>query len=150
MKIRNATLQDAATIAHFQVTMAMETENLVLDPVVVHKGVTAIFNDPSKGCYFVAEEDDTVMASLLITYEWSDWRNGLIWWIQSVYVQPEFRQKGVYTQMYHHIIKQVEASDNIRGLRLYVDKRNTPAQKVYTKLGMNGSHYDTYEWMREF
>ena len=150
MNIRNATLLDAATIADFQVAMALETEDLSLDPAVVEKGVAALFGDPSKGRYFVAEEENVVVASLMITYEWSDWRNGLVWWIQSVYVKPEFRKKGVFSQMYHHIKEQVESSANIRGLRLYVDKRNLPAQKVYTRLGMNGSHYDTYEWMRVF
>jgi len=148
MMVRCATPEDAATIADFQLKMALETEGLTLDAAVVKEGVAALFRDSSKGCYFVAEEEGAVAASLLITYEWSDWRNGLVWWIQSVYVRPEFRQKGVYSQMYHHIKKEVEASANVRGLRLYVDKRNTAAQKVYTRLGMNGSHYDTYEWMR--
>ncbi|MDR2585582.1 MAG: GNAT family N-acetyltransferase [Prevotellaceae bacterium] len=150
MQIRNANNQDIATIVDFQITMALETESLKLDPYVVKEGVSAVFTDPSKGCYWVAVEEGVVAASLMITYEWSDWRNGLVWWIQSVYVKPEYRKKGVYSQMYDHIKKQVERSDNIRGLRLYVDKRNVPAQKVYTRLGMNGSHYDTYEWMRVF
>jgi ribosomal protein S18 acetylase RimI-like enzyme len=150
MNIRSATLNDVAQIADFQLKMALETEDLMLDPVTVKEGVAAVFHDPSKGCYFVAEENKAVVASLMITYEWSDWRNGLVWWIQSVYVLPQCRQKGVFAQMYHHVKKQVEASADIRGLRLYVDKRNIPAQKVYTRLGMNGSHYDTYEWMRTF
>ena len=150
MNVRNATLEDAATIAAFQVAMALETEELALDPDVVNEGVAAVFRDPSKGRYFVAEDAGAVVASLMITHEWSDWRNGLVWWIQSVYVQPEYRKKGVYTQMYRHIKNQVETSADIRGVRLYVDKRNIPAQKVYTRLGMNGSHYDTYEWMRVF
>jgi len=149
MNIRPATHDDAAVIVDFQLKMALETESLTLVPDVVEKGVGAVFADPAKGRYFVAEEENAVIASLMITFEWSDWRNGLVWWIQSVYVQPEFRMKGVYTKMYHYIKKQVEASSDIRGLRLYVDKRNIPAQKVYTRLGMNGSHYDTYEWMRE-
>jgi GNAT superfamily N-acetyltransferase len=150
MTIRNATQQDAATIVDFQLKMAIETEDLILDPAVTKEGVRAVFSDSSKGCYFVAETEGIVVASLMITYEWSDWRNGLVWWIQSVYVVPEFRKKGVFTQLYEYLKKQVEASDHVRGLRLYVDKRNVSAQKVYTHLGMNGSHYDTYEWMRTF
>ena len=150
MIVRNATSQDAATIVDFQIKMALETEELTLEPDVVKEGVAAVFRDPSKGRYFVAEDEGVVIASLMITYEWSDWRNGLVWWFQSVYVQPGFRKKGVFAQMYHYIKEQVESSADIRGLRLYVDKRNLPAQKVYTRLGMNGSHYDTYEWMRNF
>ena len=150
MTIRNATSEDAATIVDFQLKMALETEDLSLDAAVVEEGVAAVFRDPAKGRYFVAEEEGAVVASLMITYEWSDWRNGLVWWIQSVYVKPEYRKRGVYTQMYQYIKEQVEASADVRGLRLYVDKRNVPAQKVYTRLGMNGSHYDTFEWMRTF
>ena len=150
MILRNATPNDVETIVGFQIKMALETEDLTLEPDAVGKGVSAVFTDTSKGRYFVAEEEGAVVASLMVTYEWSDWRNGLIWWIQSVYVMPEFRKRGVFAQLYHHLKKQVETSADIRGLRLYVDKRNVSAQKVYTKLGMNGSHYDTYEWMRNF
>ena len=150
MTVRNATPKDAATIAGFQIKMALETEGLTLEPEVVEQGVAAVFRDPSKGRYFVAEEEGVVIASLMITYEWSDWRNGLVWWFQSVYVQPGYRKQGVFAQMYRYIKELVEASADIRGLRLYVDKRNLPAQKVYIRLGMNGSHYDTYEWMRSF
>jgi len=150
MTVRNAIQEDAATIVDFQIKMALETEDLTLDVAVVKEGVAAVFLDPSKGRYFVAEEKGAIVASLMITYEWSDWRNGLVWWIQSVYVTSEFRMKGVFAQMYHYIKKQVETSPDVRGLRLYVDKRNVVAQKVYTKLGMNGAHYDTFEWMRTF
>ena len=150
MIVRDAKREEAATIVNFQLKIAMETEELALEPDVVERGVAAVFDDPSRGRYFVAEEDGVAVASLMVTQEWSDWRNGLVWWIQSVYVKPEFRRRGVFAQLYHHLKKQVEASDDIRGLRLYVDKRNVSAQKVYTMLGMNGSHYDTYEWMRTF
>jgi len=149
MNVRNATAKDAPVITDFQLRMALETEELCLDSVVVNAGVAAVFDDPSKGSYFVAEEAGAVIASLMITCEWSDWRNGLVWWIQSVYVTPKFRKRGVFACMYDFIKKQVETSVNVRGLRLYVDKRNELAQKVYTRLGMNNSHYDTYEWMRE-
>ena len=122
MIVRNATLHDASTIVDFQFKMALETESLTLERDVVTQGVAAVFNDPAKGRYFVAEEDGVTIASLMITKEWSDWRNGLVWWIQSVYVMPEFRKRGVYTQMYQHVKKEVETSTDIRGLRLYVDK----------------------------
>jgi len=150
MILRNATPNDVETIVGFQIKMALETEDLILEPKVVGKGVSAVFTDTSKGRYFVAEEEGVVVASLMVTYEWSDWRNGLVWWFQSVYVTPEYRRKGIFAQMYNYVKKQVEASTDIRGLRLYVDKRNLSAQKVYARLGMNGAHYDTYEWMRTF
>lgn len=148
--VRIATRSDAAKIVNFQLKMALETEELSLDFTTVEKGVAAVFDDPSKGCYFVAEEEGVVVGSLMITFEWSDWRNGLVWWIQSVYVAPEFRKRGVFARMYHHVKKQVETSDDIRGLRLYVDNRNVSAKEVYMRMGMNGAHYTTYEWMRTF
>ena len=150
MKVRNATIEDAAIIVDFQIKMAEETEKLTLDPIVVKEGVSAVFHDSSKGRYFVVEEDEVVVASLMITYEWSDWRNGLVWWIQSVFVLPEYRKRGVFALMYQSIKNQVEASVDVRGIRLYVDNRNVSAQKVYHKMGMTGSHYTTFEWMRTF
>jgi len=150
MTVRNATLEDVATIVDFQLKMAKETEELTLVSEVVKEGVSAVFRDPSKGRYFVVDESGQTVGSLMITYEWSDWRNGLVWWIQSVYVQPEFRKRGVFALMYDYVKKEVEASEDIRGLRLYVDNRNVSAQKVYTRMGMNGSHYTTFEWMRVF
>jgi ribosomal protein S18 acetylase RimI-like enzyme len=147
MTVRNAIQEDVVTIVGFQMKMALETEGLTLDSTVLEKGVAAVFKDPTKGRYYVAEEGGAVVASLMITYEWSDWRNGLVWWIQSVYVVPEYRRRGIYAQMYQYVKKEVEASSDVRGIRLYVDKRNVSAQKVYTRLGMDGGHYDTYEWM---
>ena len=148
MNIREGRANDAHTIADFQMKMAWETENLKLEEDILKKGVEAVFNDPSKGKYYVAEEDGAVIASLMITYEWSDWRNGLVYWIQSVYVKPEYRKKGVYAKMYAQIKEDVKSSENVRGIRLYVDKGNVNAQKVYEKLGMSGEHYQLYEWMR--
>ena len=146
ISIRKATKADAGTIANFQLKMAKETENLDLDITVLNKGVEAVFTDSSKGFYYVAEVTGKPVASLMITFEWSDWRNGLIWWIQSVYVTPEQRQLGVFQKMYRYIKDQV-IEQNIRGLRLYVDITNSRAQKVYEKIGMNGEHYKMYEWM---
>ena len=147
MHYREAVPADASTIIDFQLAMARETEELELDREVLTRGVNAVFADPTLGRYYIAESDNRVVGSLMITYEWSDWRNGMVWWIQSVYVLPELRGRGVYAGLYAHIKAIVEASA-VRGIRLYVDKRNVPAQKVYTRLGMNGEHYLVYEWMK--
>ena len=137
---------DANAIVDFQQAMARETEEVALDRDVVTRGVQAVFDDPSRGRYFVAVAEGRVVASLLITYEWSDWRNGVVWWIQSVYVVPEFRKRGVYAGLYEHVKQIADAS--VKGIRLYVDRRNTPAQEVYRRLGMNGEHYLVFEWMK--
>jgi GNAT superfamily N-acetyltransferase len=141
---------DVPAIVEFQVAMARETEELDLDREVCARGVQALFDDPSRGRYFLAESGGAVIASLMITYEWSDWRNGNVWWIQSVYVRPESRRQRVYAGLYEHVKRLVGADDSVRGIRLYVDRRNTSAQDVYTKLGMNGEHYQVFEWMKVF
>jgi GNAT superfamily N-acetyltransferase len=150
IEYREATRSDVATIVAFQVALARESEDLDLDAEVCTRGVTALFEDPSRGRYFLAESDGNVIASLMTTYEWSDWRNGTVWWIQSVYVRPEFRGQRVYAGMYAHVKALVEADDSLRGLRLYVDRRNVSAQRVYAKCGMNGEHYQVFEWMKTF
>ena len=144
---RDATPNDAGAIIDFQLAMARETEDVSLDRVICTRGVRAVFRDPSKGRYFVAEEGGRVAASLLITYEWSDWRDGVVWWIQSVYVRPELRGRRIYAGLYEHV-KSIAEREKARGIRLYVDKRNTAAQKVYSRLGMNGEHYLVFEWMK--
>jgi GNAT superfamily N-acetyltransferase len=146
VRYRGATRDDVAAIIDFQQAMARETEDVTLDREIVTRGVRAVFDDPSRGRYFVAESDGHVVASLLITYEWSDWRNGVVWWIQSVYVRPEFRKRGLYASLYAHV-KQT-AGESVRGIRLYVDKRNKAAQEVYRRLGMDGEHYLVFEWMK--
>ena len=146
--VRKATPQDSAAIIDFQLKMAWETEELALNTETITKGVNAVFEDPSRGQYFVADDDNNAVASLLITYEWSDWRNCNVWWIQSVYVLPEYRRQGVFRKMYNLIRKLVEEKD-IAGLRLYVETRNSSAQKTYKALGMNSEHYSFYEWMRK-
>jgi GNAT superfamily N-acetyltransferase len=148
IRYRDANHNDELTIVEFQVAMARETEDLDLDRAICTRGVGAVFTDPSLGRYFVAQSDGEVIASLMITYEWSDWRNGVVWWIQSVYVRPEFRKQGVYTGLYEYVRQLAESHDMIRGIRLYVDRRNTAAQQVYTRLGMNGDHYQVFEWMK--
>ena len=146
--IRKAKPSDAPSIIDFQLKMAWETENMKLFPEIVTKGVDAVFHDQSRGQYYVAESDSKVVASLLITCEWSDWRNCNVWWFQSVYVIPEFRRQGVFRKMYNHIRELAEEQD-IAGLRLYVETKNSRAQKTYEALGMSSEHYAFYEWMRK-
>ena len=148
MTYREALVTDRGTIVDFQIAMARETEDVALDRDVCARGVQAVFDDPSRGRYFVAEEDGRVVASLLITYEWSDWRDGVVWWIQSVYVRPENRRQRIYAALYEHVKRIVDSDARIRGIRLYVDRRNVAAQQVYTRLGMNGEHYQVFEWMK--
>jgi GNAT superfamily N-acetyltransferase len=145
--IRKAKPSDAASIVDFQLRMALETENIELIPEIVTKGVDAVFQDQSKGQYYVADSGGKIVASLLITYEWSDWRNCNVWWIQSVFVIPEFRRNGIFRKMYSYI-KQLAEEQDIAGLRLYVETKNSGAQKTYEALGMNSEHYAFYEWMR--
>jgi GNAT superfamily N-acetyltransferase len=146
--IRQAIAGEFWQISHFQEKVAMETENIKLDPATVQKGVKAVLSDPSKGCYYIAELNGRVAGSLLITYEWSDWRNSQILWIQSVYVLPEYRNKGVFRQLYAYIKEMVEEDINLCGIRLYVDKTNHKALQVYRSCGMNGEHYRLFEWMK--
>ena len=148
MKYREAKRDDIESIVGFQLAMALETEEMTLELETCRAGVRAVFDRPELGRYYVAEEDDEVAGCLLTTFEWSDWRNGMVWWIQSVYVRSEFRKRGVYAGLYEHVKKLVEADSSLRGIRLYVDLRNVIAQQVYTRLGMNGEHYKLFEWMK--
>lgn len=145
--IRKATPSDASPVIDFQLKMAWETEHMTLGQETVTKGVNAVFLDPSRGQYYVADADGQVVASLLITYEWSDWRNCNVWWFQSVYVLPDFRRQGIFRKMYT-FIKDQAIEQGIAGLRLYVETRNIRARKTYESLGMNSEHYSFYEWMR--
>jgi GNAT superfamily N-acetyltransferase len=145
---RAAQPSDRDVIVDFQIAMARETEDFALDRAICTKGVAAVLADPSLGRYYVADADGRVVASLLLTYEWSDWRNGTVWWIQSVYVIPDMRGQRVYAGLYEHVQRLAQAEDSVRGIRLYVDRRNTRAQQVYTRLGMDGEHYQVFEWMK--
>ena len=147
--IRPATPKDAPHIINFQKRMAWETEKLELDDATLEKGVQAVFDNPAKGTYYVSETDGIVTGSFLITPEWSDWRNGEILWFQSVYVLPEYRKQHIFRAMYEHIQSMVQNSDEYAGIRLYVDKTNNIAQKVYQKMGMINHHYELFEWMKE-
>lgn len=147
--IRPARPEDAGVIAGFQILMARETEDLELDPDLVDKGVRAVFADPAKGEYQVAESDGRVIASLLTTPEWSDWRAATVLWIQSLYVIPEERGRGVYRALYEHLKRRVGSDPGLAGIRLYVDRRNATARQVYEKLGMSREHYELFEWLKE-
>ena len=134
--IRDATLPDAATIADFNSRMAKETEGRALNPDIIRPGVSAILSDETKGRCWVATSGDNIVGQLMVTYEWSDWRNGTIWWIQSVYVPSEFRRKGVFTALYRHVESRSVDEPGVCGLRLYVENNNQQAQQTYEALGM--------------
>lgn len=148
MLVRIAKNEDINSILDFQLAMAQETETINLDPETVFKGVSAVIEDRNKGCYYLAETDGKIIGSLLTTYEWSDWRNGTVIWIQSVYVIPGYRRRGVYSKLYSHVKQMVLDDKNLKGIRLYADKMNHSAQKAYKKLGMNADHYITFEWLK--
>ena len=135
---------DIDTIVQFQADMAMESEGCVLDKEKVIKGVTAAMLDDSKGIYWVAKYEGRTIGSLMITREWSDWNNEWYWWIQSVYVTPEYRKQGVYKAMYQKV-KDAAKENNVSQIRLYADKTNLSAQKAYQSLGMHKSHYLMFE-----
>ncbi|MEW6253158.1 MAG: GNAT family N-acetyltransferase, partial [Planctomycetota bacterium] len=147
--IRGAALADADTIAGFNVALAAETEGKQLDPDVIGRGVQRILTDPALGRYYVAERSvggrPQVAGQLLVTFEFSDWRDGLFWWIQSVYVRPEARRSGVYRALHRFVEREARTSGGTCGLRLYVDRNNTRAQQVYRSLGMAATAYDLYE-----
>lgn len=148
IQIREANSSEVATIVDFQIRMAKETEDLTLSEEKLMPGSKAIFEDRHKGIYYVAVDQDKVVGCLLITYEWSEWRNGTVLWIQSVYVLPEYRGQKVFKLLYGHIQNLVESSDDYKGIRLYVEKDNVRAQKVYAAIGMDGEHYRMFEWMK--
>ncbi len=146
--IRLAELEDANTIVKFNSAMAHETEGLHLATNVVSQGVNTLLQNENLGFYVLAQKNGNVIASLMITYEWSDWRNGVYWWIQSVYVQPDYRRQGVYRRLYKFVQDLAGKSANVVGFRLYVEKENTLAQKTYTRLGMAEAHYLMFEDLR--
>jgi len=123
----------------------METEDLRLDPTCVKEGVNALLEDSSKGVYFIAEVDGTVAGQLMITYEWSDWRNGNIWWIQSVYVKHEFRRRGIFRQLFKHLESLARQREEVCSLRLYMHCQNSTARRSYENLGMRRTHYEVFE-----
>jgi ribosomal protein S18 acetylase RimI-like enzyme len=145
--VRTATAADADRLARFNAAMAEETENKTLSPETVRAGVQSLLDDPSRGFYLVAVRDEAVVGSLMITTEWSDWRNGQFWWIQSVYVQPAARRTGVYTALHRAVRRRAKAAGDVCGLRLYVERGNEGARETYEALGMTETSYRMYEEM---
>jgi len=145
MKIRRATMEDAKVISEYNRLLAEETEHRSLDRTILLRGVRALLKDSTKGVYYVAESDGVIIGQLMITYEWSDWRNGNFWWIQSVYVEKEFRQQGVFRLLYEHVQGLAAKRNDACGLRLYMEKENDRARKVYEKMGMKLTAYVLFE-----
>jgi|SRR5215204_1161634 len=147
MKIRLAENGDAAALVEFNQAMALETEGKTLDSQILQSGVEAVFHDEKKGFYIVAEEDEKIVGGLMVTFEWSDWRSAWFWWIQSVYILPEARGRRIYRLLYNFVREAAREQENVCGFRLYVEKENVNARKVYEKLGMEETYYLMYEEM---
>lgn len=145
ISIRAAKESDAKSLVDFNQAMALETEGKTLKPEILTSGVEAVFRNKDKGFYVVAESAGKIVGGLLVTYEWSDWRNSWFWWIQSVYIMPDFRGKRIYSKLYEFVKHLARENKNVCGFRLYVEKENVNAQKVYEKLGMEVSYYLMYE-----
>ena len=145
LTIRQADLGDEKVITDFNLRLAMETEGLRLDPMLVKAGVSALLVDSAKGIYFLAESDGTIAGQLMITYEWSDWRNGNLWWIQSVYVRQEFRRMGVFRRLFRYLENLARERPDVRSLRLYMHADNLSARRTYEKLGMHQTKYEVFE-----
>lgn len=146
MSIRRANLNDLEKIVEFNYNLAYETEDKELNKKVLSRGVEALLTDDSKGVYHVYEIDGKVVGQIMYTYEWSDWRNGLFIWVQSVYVDKEHRGKGIFKSLYNHIKSMCDNDENICGIRLYVEVENLTAQKTYEALGMEKCNYYMYEY----
>ncbi|BFU89198.1 MAG: GNAT family N-acetyltransferase [Nitrospira sp.] len=149
IRIRPARHDDVDTIAMFNAALALETESRRLDLVTLRKGTLAFLGSPGYGFYIVAElpedENHNPVGQLMITYEWSDWRNGVFWWIQSVYVVPNQRGLGVFRAMHDHILVKAKADPRVCGIRLYVERENRKAQAVYQRVGLTPSVYTVFE-----
>lgn len=147
MRIRLATPADAGVLIEFNAAMALETEGKELLPDVIGAGVRSLLGNPAAGFYLLAEQDSAV-GSLMITKEWSDWRNGTFWWIQSVYVRPEFRRRGVYSRLYRQVKRLAAGDRRVCGFRLYVEQENRRAQATYRAAGMKKTRYFVYEALK--
>jgi ribosomal protein S18 acetylase RimI-like enzyme len=145
VNVRLATLDDLDTLVAFQQSMAEETEDKGLDPGILRKGIRHLLAHPTEGFYLVAERDGEALGSLMVTFEWSDWRNGRFWWIQSVYVARSTRRQGVYSALHDAIRGRAQADPQGCGIRLYVERENSGAQQTYQALGMVETHYRLYE-----
>ena len=143
--VRPAVHDDIEFLVRGNAQMALETESLSLDMDRLHRGVHAVFDDASRGFYLIAEIDGARAGQMMITYEWSDWRNGVFWWIQSVYTVPEFRRRGVFHALYAEATALAQKNGSVCGLRLYVDARNLQAQATYLRCGMHETAYRLLE-----
>jgi GNAT superfamily N-acetyltransferase len=145
LSIRRAGSADAAVVADFNRLLALESEGKTLDAAVLAAGVAAGLADPNKSVYFLAEEDGKAIGQIMYTLEWSDWRNGWFWWIQSVYVRAEARRRGVFRALYEHVEQASRADGNVIGLRLYVEQANHVAQETYRRMGMEAAGYFVFQ-----
>ena len=145
ISVRRALPSDASFLTQNNIAMAFETEGILLDPEVASKGVTELFANESAGFYLIAEADGKPAGNLMVTFEWSDWRCGWFWWVQSVMVRPEFRRQGVYRALHEAVRDVAKAMGNVCGLRLYVEQKNMPAQETYRRMGMSETHYVLFE-----
>jgi GNAT superfamily N-acetyltransferase len=143
--VRRASIADLDTVTAFNQAMALETEGKSLDSNTLEGGVRSALENAALGFYLLAERAGQVVGQLLITTEWSDWRNGYFWWIQSVYVDQNHRRQGVYRTLYQHVVAEAQKANNVCGIRLYVERDNSIAKETYNNLGMTHSHYDMYE-----
>ena len=139
--VREATSTDIDVLVQFNAAMAIETEAKTLDPQVLRAGVAAVLTEPRRGFYLIAEQAGAIAGCLMITYEWSDWRNGDWWWLQSVYVRPEHRRSGVFRALYAQVEARAAAREDVVGVRLYVERDNHRAQQTYEALGMREEAY---------
>ena len=143
--VRDARQEDVSLMVRWQMAMAMETEDKPLDEAVLARGIQRAFDDPQKWRYFIAEIDGRPAGTLMLTWEWSDWRDGWWWWIQSVFVDEAFRRRGVYRALYAHVLALAQADPEVRGIRLYVEQDNANARRTYEFLGMQHPGYVLYE-----
>ena len=145
LEVRPATPADAPVIVEFNRLLAEESEGKALDRALLAAGVAAGLADPHKALYFVAEEGGRVLGQTMITFEWSDWRNGWFWWVQSVYVRPEARRRGVFRALFEHVVAAARRDPQVIGLRLYVEEENRLAQQTYARLGLSRTSYHVME-----
>jgi len=145
VRIRKATLGDVATIVEFNTQLAHETEGLLLDKILVRRGVEDVLADPLKGTFWLAEVNGAVVGQLLVTSEWSDWRDGFFWWIHSLFVKKEWRGRGIFHALFEFLHEQAAEHPDVCGVRLHVEAQNSRAKRVYQMIGMERTRYEVYE-----
>ena len=147
VRIRSAESRDLSSIVTFNAALAWETEGRRLEQPLLEAGVQAVLADATNGFYVVMEHlpSAQIIGQLLITFEWSDWRNAVFWWLQSVYVHKEWRRRGVFKKLYEYVLQKAERQGNVAGLRLYVERDNAAAQKVYDRAGLTAAPYRMFE-----